>query len=248
MPEENKKYRIFEKFPDAGLVYSFSSRASGNMSLCYGDTKDSLENRKLFLKALGIDYQRLVCAKQVHGKTVRYMGEDDKGRGALSGDTAIPDTDALVTDKKNLPLAILTADCLPVFLYDPKTPAIGLAHAGWRSTSFNISGETVKLMRERFHTDAGNFLVGFGPVIRSCCYEVKEELSGFSPCEFIKRGQRYYLDLAVINRKQLLGSGVKEENIFDCGICTVCHNKDFFSYRLEQGSSGRMMSVMMLKD
>lgn len=248
MPAGNRQYYLFEKFPDRGLAYSFSRRICGNMSLNYGDTKCSSENRRIFLKELGIDYRDLVCAKQVHGSRARYIGEDDKGKGALSYDTAIPDTDALVTDKKNLPLAILTADCLSVFLYDPKTPAIGLVHAGWRSTRINIAGETVKLMREKFNTDAKDLSVGFGPAIRSCCYEMAEELSGFSPSEFIRRGERYYLDLAGINRKQLLDSGVKGENISDCGICTVCNNKEFFSYRIEQDASGRMMSVMMLRD
>jgi len=112
-------------FPDKGLVHAFSSRYEGNMSLSYGDTRDSLNNRENFLAGLGINYKDLVCAQQVHGNQVLYVTEKDKGKGALDYHTAIADTDALVTDKKNLPLAVFTADCLSVFLYDPSTPAIG---------------------------------------------------------------------------------------------------------------------------
>lgn len=156
-----------------GLVCAFSTRASGNMSLFYGDTKDALENRKNFLKDLGIDYRDLICAQQVHGSQARYIQETDKGKGALSYDTAIPDTDALITRERNLALAVFTADCLSVFLYDRKTPSIGLVHAGWRSTRDNIVGGTLKLMQEKFNTDLKDLSVGFGAVIRSCCYEVK---------------------------------------------------------------------------
>lgn len=196
------------------------------MSLCYGNAKGALENRKTFLKDLGIDYRDLVCAKQVHGSCVRYAKEEDKGKGALVYDTAIADTDALITDEKNLPLAIFTADCLPVFLYDPITPAIGLAHAGWRGTKENITAKTIKLMQQEFNTQIENIQLGFGPAIRDCCYE---------------------LDLTGLNKKQALDLGVKEANISDCGICTSCRNTELFSYRKEKDTSGRMMSVIMLR-
>ncbi len=152
----------------------------------------------------------------------------------------------MVTDKKNLPLAVLTADCLSVFLYEPKTPAIGLVHAGWRSTKDNIAAETIKLMQEKFHADPKDLYAAFGPAIRSCCFEVEKEIMDSFPGGLIRRDNRYYLDLARINKNQLLDSGVKDRNIFDCGICTVCRNAEFFSYRKEKSDSGRMMSVMML--
>lgn len=230
-----------------GLVYAFSSRASGNMSLFYGDTEDSLENRKTFLKDLGIDYRSLVCAQQVHASQSRFIQEVDKGRGALSYTTAIPGTDALITRERNLPLAVFTADCLSIFIYDRRTPAIGLVHAGWRGSRDHILGKTVKLMQEKFNSQVKDLSVSFGPAIGSCCYAVREDFSDFSPRDLIKRNNRYYLDLPRINKRQLLDSGVKEKNIFDPQICTSCRNGEFFSYRKEGKACGRMMSVMMLK-
>ena len=245
---KNRKYYLFEDFPDLNLISAFSTRISGNMSLFYGDTANALENRKNFLKISGIDYRDLVCAKQVHGRAVRYIQETDLGKGALSYDGAINGTDSLITDKKNVPLAIFTSDCLSVFLYDSKTNSAGLVHAGWRSSRENILGETLRLMQEKFNTEARDLYAGFGPAIRDCCYEVGRDFTGlFAPEYIINRANRYYLDLAGINKKQLLVLGVKDKNIFDSKICTACNNEEFFSYRKEGISCGRMMSVIMLK-
>ncbi len=228
------------------LVRATSSRHQGNMSLFYGETKDALKNREDFLKELGIDYQDLVCAQQVHRSCVRYVKEEDKGKGALSYDTAIAKTDALVTDKRNLPLAVFTADCLSIFLYDPKTPAVGLVHAGWRSTKENIAAKTIKLMQKEFNIRSPDLSVSFGLAIRSCCYEVSRDFGNFFSDSVIEKNSRYYLDLAQTNKKQILDLGIKEANIFDVGHCTSCQNEDFFSYRKEGKGCGRMMSVIML--
>jgi hypothetical protein len=217
------------------------------MSLFYGETKESLANRQNFLDGLGINYQDLVCAKQVHSSSVRYAKEEDKGCGALSYDTSILNTDALVTDKRNLPLAIFTADCLSIFVYDAKAHTIGLIHAGWRSTKENITLKTMQFIKQQFNTDMSGFYVSFGPGIRGCCYMVDENFNDFFPQDLEKRGGHYYLDLARINKKQLLESEVKEANIFDPQICTFCRNDEFFSYRREGKACGRIMSVIMLK-
>ena len=234
-------------FPDTGVVCAFSMRSDGNMSLRYGNTENSLNNRKNFLSGLGIDYKDLICAQQTHSNQTRYATEKDKGRGALTYESAIADTDALVTDRKNLPLAVFTADCLPIFLYDPSTPAIGLVHAGWRSTQENIVTVAIQSMQEEFNTRVKDLCVGFAPAIRECCYEVEEDFKKFFLVGLRERNRRYYLDLIKINKKQILDLGLKESNIFGSGICTVCNNKDYFSYRKENEASGRMISVMMLK-
>jgi YfiH family protein len=234
-------------FTDENFICTFSNRHLKNMSLFYGDTSSSLINRNKFLEPLGIDYQDLICAKQIHSNSVRYAREQDKGRGALSYDTSIRDTDALITDERKLPLAVFTADCLSIFLYDPKVPAIGLIHAGWRSTKGNITIKTIQLMQELFMTDAASLLAGFGPAIRSCCYEIDKDFNDFFPGSLIERNNRYYLDLVRINKKQLLDLGIKEKNIIDSGICTSCRSSEFFSYRKEGKNCGRMMSVIMLR-
>lgn len=217
------------------------------MSLLYGDTRNALKHRAEFLNPLEIDYRKLVCAKQIHGNFIRYVQEYDRGSGALSYDTALVDTDAFITNKSNVPLAIFTADCLPIFLYDMYNHAIGLIHAGWRGSRNNIVTKAVTLMQEKFNTATLYLHAFFGPAIRDCCYEVGEEFNGFFEEGIKKRDDRYYLDLMGINKNELLVLGVKEENMVDSKICTSCRNDDYFSYRKERKDCGRMMSVMMLK-
>jgi len=232
----------------ANLVCAFSMRVSGNMSLCYGDTGNSLANRKDFLDTLAIDYRDLVCAKQIHSSSIAYVSEEeDKGKGALFYDTAIPATDSLMTDRKNLPLAVFTADCLSIFLYDALVPCIGLIHAGWRSTKEAIAKKTAEFIKDKFNTDISRLYVSFGPAIKSCCYAVDKSFADFFPQDLQERDNQYYLDLAAVNIRQLLESGVREENIFDPGICTSCRNQEFFSFRREGESCGRIMSIAMLK-
>jgi polyphenol oxidase len=240
-------YNPLQKFTINSVTAAFSRRQDGNMSLCFGDTRGSLEHRKEFLSSLGIDYQDLICAKQAHGKHVEYVTQFNKGCGALDYESSFSDTDGFMTDKKNVPIAILTADCLSIFIYDPKRPAIALLHAGWRGTEQNISGEGVRVMQEKFGSEPKDLLIGFGPSIRSCCFEVEKDFKSNFSFGLIERDGRTFMDISLINQKQLISHGVEAENIFDPKFCTFSENENFFSFRKEGKAAGRMISVMILR-
>ncbi|MBN1912774.1 MAG: peptidoglycan editing factor PgeF [Candidatus Omnitrophica bacterium] len=229
------------------LTCAISTRSAFNMSLTYGKKQGVIENRRRFLEEIGIDYRDLVCAQQVHGSNVSCVKEQDKGKGALALESAIPYTDALISDKRNVPLAVFTADCLPIFLYEPKRGMIGLVHAGWRSSKERIASKAVGLMRQKFGIDKESIRAFLGPAIRSCCYEVGREFFDFFPGQVIKKDGRFYLDLVRANIEELEGAGVPQDNILDTGVCTCCGNDNFFSFRKEGPSCGRMMAVIMLK-
>ena len=239
-------FNPLEKFGIDSVISSFSRRADGNMSLSFGDTRDSLENRKKFLLSLGIDYRNLITAKQVHGKNVEYVTGKNKGRGALDYESSVSNTDGFITDQRGVPLAILTADCLSVFIYDPKRRAIAILHAGWRSTEQNISQAGVKGMQNKFGSQPKDLFIGLGPSIRSCCFEVENDFKSNFAFGLIKRQGRVFMDIALINRRQLIDCGVREENIFDPALCTFSDD-GFFSFRREAKDAGRMISVAMLK-
>lgn len=217
------------------------------MSLLYGNTGSSLVNRRDFLAGLDIGYRDLVCAKQVHANRVACVTESHRGRGALTYEDAVPETDAFVTNSVNVPVAVLTADCLSVFIYAPEIRALGLVHAGWRGSKDEICAKTIQVMREQFGADPADMHVVLGPCLRTCCYEVGEEFNGYFPAETSRTQGKYHLDLAGVNKKQLIAGGIRQAHIVDTGICTGCQNDDFFSFRKEGKGAGRMMSVMMLK-
>ena len=229
------------------IIAAVSTRSDGNMSLSYGDSSKAVDNRKLFLTGLGIDCQALVCAKQVHSGCIKRVSAADKGRGALTYDDAVSDTDAFVTDIRSIPLAIFTADCLSVFIYDSRHSAVGVIHAGWRSSKENIVSKTIEFMKREFGSNPQDLYTSFGPAIRKCCYEVGAELEKEFPGYVLDRNNSFYLDLIGVNAEQIVSAGIKKERIFDCGVCTVCQNADYFSYRKENNQAGRIMSVIMIK-
>lgn len=241
--------RFFNSAAKDSLICFFSSdRIDYKLK---GEKKDSsiLKNRKKICKNLNINWQDLVCVKQVHGAEVYIATSKDKGRGAVDYDTVIDGYDAIVTTQADIPICVFTADCLSVFFYEPQTKCIGLAHAGWRSTKAGILENLVKKMQENFFINTKSLMVGLGPCIRNCCYEVRPDVaSNFPETSIVKRQGRLYLDLIKENLNQLFESGVKEENIVDCGVCTVCNNKNFFSYRIDGPDCGRNISLMMLRE
>ncbi|MCX5693847.1 MAG: peptidoglycan editing factor PgeF [Candidatus Omnitrophica bacterium] len=241
-----QSFNPLEKFKINSVASAFSRRLDGNMSLSFGNIGSSLENRKKFLDQLGIDCCDLITAKQVHGKNVEYVSEKNKGSGALDYDSSIADTDGFITDQPLLPIAILTADCLSIFIYDPHRPAIAVLHAGWRSTQQNIAQEGIRVMQNKFGSQPQDLLVGFGPSIRSCCFEVEKDFKSNFAFGLIKRNGRVFMDIALINQRQLMECGVGAENIFDPKFCTYS-DSDLFSFRKEAKDAGRIISVMMLK-
>lgn len=216
------------------------------MSLSFGDTAGALENRAKFLSSLGVNYRDLVCAKQVHGRDVLLAGEADRGKGALDYASSVESRDGFITAEKGLPVAVLTADCLPVFICDPLREAVGILHAGWRSTEQNICARGIELMRESFGSKAGDIVAGFGPCIRACCFEVEKGFKSNFSFGLSARGGKVFMDIALVNRRQLMECGVREENIFDSGVCTYS-DEGYFSFRKEAQDAGRFISVVMLK-
>jgi YfiH family protein len=168
------------------LVHAFTTR-HGGVSRVYGghalnlgftshDTRAAVErNRGLLLKKLGVAGRRswpLVGLRQIHSDLIHCVDLHwSAGRHAqlLAGD-------GLITDTPELLLAVQAADCIPIIVVDRKRRAVGVFHAGWRGTVKRIVEKGVGEMRRHFGSDPRNMLAAIGPGIRSCCYEVGEEV------------------------------------------------------------------------
>ncbi len=206
-----------------------------------------VQNRKQIAQRLGakgdLDF---VVAKQTHSDNIHIVTRK-RTIGWEEHASAIANCDALITDQKGVMLGVLTADCVPVLLYDPLQKVAAAVHAGWKGTKAQIVSKTVKRMQEHFGCDPENILAGVAPAIGRCCYEVGEDVAqhffGYRDA-LEQRGEKYMLDLPHINQKQLMKAGLQEEHIQMSGICTACDTEQFFSYRKEQGCSGRFMSLV----
>jgi YfiH family protein len=246
-----KKYQVVA-LNDATVIQAVSTRDYGNMALHTGDLPAKvIENRERFLASMGLNLESLVAGEQIHSTLVQVVNRHHMGLGAWSLQTALPGTDALITQERGVILSIFTADCLPIFIYDMQTPAIAIVHAGWRGTIAQIAKLAIYKMVSEFKTDPGNCWVAIGPAICANCFKVSAELAkqflAVNPQVVTQMESGYQVDLGAFNVQLFREVGVKPEQIFGADLCTGCHNEDFFSHRIEGGTMGRMMGIIALQ-
>lgn len=244
----------FENIAEFHEVVHFVS--SGAKTIGFADEMDPewiRSNRRALAKAVGFDPNRWVMGHQVHAAHVAVVTVGEVGRGALDKESRLPDTDALVTAEEEVCLTVLSADCVPVLLYDPQCRVIAAVHAGWRGTAASIVQETVRVMQRDFHCQPQQIRAGIGPSIGRCCFEVGEEVARVFEARFpsaVSKGHsegKYQVDLWEINRMELLEVGLTDGHIEVAGMCSVCHEDRFFSYRRDGKTAGRFGAGILLR-
>jgi len=249
------------------VVHAFTTRLGGvsnspfnflNMSYNVNDNNSSVtENRKIILTTLGIDYQDIVAAQQVHKDNISIIEKKEKSKGALQYYDGITESDALITDISGIPLLMCYADCVPIFILDPIKKVIALIHSGRRGTEMELTLKTLFKMQKIFETNPHSCLAAIFPSIGPCCYSIKEqhEIDSYWANEDKFNGEEISkqnkserrLNLRKANYWQLIKAGLQEKNIFVNEICTADHPELFFSYRRDKGNTGRMAAIFMLK-
>lgn len=260
-----------------GLQHGFSVRNGGvstvygGNSLNLGWTKEDdparvVANRQRFLGACCGDSPEgaaLVTVKQVHSATVWPVRERDgvrEGKLETPEGKAVLEGDGLMTDLPGVMLGVQTADCVPVLVADVKRRAVAAFHAGWRGTAARIVEHGIAKMQAEYGSRAEDLIAAVGPSIGACCYPVGDEVRSAFRAQFGYAEQLFrsgadgqgHLDLWEANRRQLLDSGVAEAKISVVGECTACARDEdgarrYFSYRAEHGVTGRMMSMVGIK-
>jgi hypothetical protein len=196
-------------------------------------------------EALGLPRPPLV-PRQVHGSAVLVLdaGNVDACRAAP------PEADAVVTTLRNQPIAVLTADCAAIIVWDRRTPALGVVHAGWRGTAQAVLAKALSAMAHAFGTKAGDCTAAVGPSIGPECYpvggDVHDAFAG-TPDVLAPDGPgRWRLDLREANRRQLVDGGVPADRVAVCPYCTSCEADWFHSARRDRGTTGRQAAVAMI--
>jgi polyphenol oxidase len=191
----------------------------------------------------------LLSVKQVHGTAALVVD-----RPLAEGDRFDGGWDALVTDQPGVTVAVRTADCVPVLVYDRRRTAVAAIHAGWRGAVAGIVPRTLELLVSRFKTEETDLRVSIGPSAGPCCYEVDEAVlaplrSGLSNWRAVvrdDRGSKARLDLKELVRRQVAQMGIRPEHVTAVNLCTVCHGDLFYSYRREGRVNGTMLSGITL--
>jgi YfiH family protein len=251
-------YRFRSLSAEDGLVHGIFTRLGGhsgppweslNTGHTVGDAPEAvLANHHAICDALGVDMAQLVSPQQVHGTRVAAVGGADRGQ-------VIADADGLITNVPGVVLMLRFADCAPVWLYDRRLRAIGLAHAGWRGAVAGVAGATVRAMSAAFGCRPRDLVAGIGPSIGPCCYEVGADVAhavehafGQEGASFLEpRGaDKWHLDIWAANRHWLVQAGVQEVEV--ARMCTACNTEEWFSHRAERGRTGRMGALVALRE
>jgi len=193
----------------------------------------------------GLPADGFAFARQVHGADMAVAT-----RAGWQGHA-----DALMTERPGLPLAIFTADCVPIVVYDLANRRLAMVHAGWRGTVEAVARVAVHALVE-----AGGrpetFLAALGPSIGPCCYEVDAPVIARLDTAFPDAGRawvtatspgKWMLDLWKANEDQLEGAGLDRAQIDNPRLCTACRADLFFSYRRGRGE-GRLVTLAAIPD
>lgn len=222
----------------------------------YETKKELVENNyKVISDELKIDYKNIVRPYQTHTNNVKEVRDNS---GIFLSEYL--DVDGLITNKRNKVLSLTFADCTPIYLFDANKKVIGNIHSGWQGTVKQIARKAIEKMIEVYNCNPKDIICAIGPSIRKCHFEVEDDVKEKFENEFNYMeniifkaekeslgNQKYYIDTSKINKNMLLEMGLKEENIIDCNICTVCNFELIHSYRKERQNAGRNTAIIMLK-
>jgi YfiH family protein len=207
-----------------------------------------VENRERAAAALGVPLDSFVFAQQTHGAHVQSVTAADRGRGVRDHETGFDATDALITSERGVVLAITVADCVPVVLFDAVTPAVAIAHAGWRGTVAHIATRTVEALQRTYGTRPEDIVAAIGPSIGPDSFEVGRDVASFFPDARPTSATKFTLDLWSANVSDLVAAGVAPGRIEVAGIDTFTDER-FFSHRRDgHPHTGRFLAAVALPD
>ncbi len=234
-----------------------SLRADGAMSWGGDEPEKIVDNRVKYFEKKGLSPRVGVAAEQVHGNNIYRVMRHDAGRGILERENRIPATDGLITDAPGIVLTTLHADCAPIYYADPKSKAIGLAHAGWRGILAGLPGKMLIEMEKEFGSKREDILVAVGPLIGTEQYAVDPEraeafrkrfqtsLRPQTPPDPPVNGGVFTLDLFAALVNSLLESGLDPNKLPPRPPCTAT-NPDFASYRRDGPPAKSMLAWLLL--
>lgn len=205
-----------------GWVGGTCSRHSGNMRDV--SAQDSVYQN------LNINPQHILHLHQVHGDTIISVPSLQAAQAQVSAPLADADAWLLAPMPAGWGVAILTADCVPLFLWTQDGTGAALAHCGWRGVVQGLAGKTARALLQT--SPRSSLQAWLGPHIQACCFEVQEDVAGqFAPDCIIHKNGKLFVDLNVEIKRQLVQAGIAPGDIHAPYYCTCGDKENFFSWR-----------------
>ena len=216
---------------------------------------------KKFFKEVNDDYTKIIKPAQDHTDEIKVV-KNKKYNDIPEFETSdYFKTDGLITNKKDIILETTNADCILLLFYDPVKEVIANVHSGWKGTIQRISVKTVEKMKNEFGCNSEDIICCICPSIRKCHFEVDrdvkemfeneyKDLKNDQLCDIIQEkipNEKWNIDTVLINKIILQKVGLKEENIVDSGICSVCHSDLIHSFRVEKQGYGLCAAFIMIE-
>ena len=219
----------------------------------------AIKDYKDLCNAIGINYTNCVKPCQEHTKNIRNVKQKmNKGKIDFEQEE-YQATDGLITNQTNIALATTNADCILLIFFDPVKKVISNVHSGWRGTLQRISVKAVNKMKNEYGCNPQDIICCICPSIRKCHFFVHSDVQEPYYNEFkdlkeiddlivpVPNEDRWAIDTVKINKIILKQAGLKEENIIDCGICSVCNSDKIHSYRVEKQGYGLGTAIIELR-
>jgi YfiH family protein len=159
------------------------------------------------------------------------------------------EADWVITNQPGIAIGVLTADCVPILIYDPVHNVVGAIHAGWRGAVDGVVIEALQAMQKEFGSQPAELQASIGPHARTCCYQVDQPFydtvvqKKFGAHAWHTAGEKLFFDLTQCCVDQLIDCGVKKQHISDNGVCTICEPA-YSSYRREKEAALRNISFI----
>lgn len=221
-------------------------------------TKEQIDENKLSYKkicrSIGVEYNNIVKTNQVHKDLIKSVKCKINKDLPDFHEQEYKDTDGLISNQKNLAICTTNADCIVLMMYDKNKKVIANVHSGWRGTVQHVAAKTIDKMQEIYSSDPKDIICCISPSIRACHFEVDEDVKNIFNKSFQnmnesieKHNDKWHIDTVKINIDMLKEKGLRQENIIDSKICTVCNSNIIHSYRGSNKTNGLEMGIIELK-
>ena len=245
-----------------GIDKNFRTARANKQKLPEQEAQKAIKDYENLGKCIDIKLNKMVKPNQAHTDKIQIVEKHILENEPDFNLEVYDKTDGLITNKKDIALATTNADCILLLFFDPVNKVIANVHSGWRGTIQRISVKTVQKMINKFNCKPENIICCICPSIRKCHFEVENDVKEIFEKEFKdlkieqnndimekqKDKEKWNIDTVLINKILLKREGLKQENIIDSGICSVCNSDLIHSYRVERQGYGLATALIKIND
>lgn len=243
-----------------GVDVNFRTATVDKKPLPAEEYNKAVTNYKNVCETIGTNFINVVKCKQNHTKNVGIVEKKiNENEPDFDVELFEDGVDGLVTNKTNLVLSTTNADCILLLFFDPVKKVISNVHSGWKGTLQRISTVAVNKMVKEYNCNPEDIICCICPSIRKCHFEVDKDVKDMffnefkdlneinQIIEYKEANNKWHIDTVLINRVILKDMGLKDENIIDSSICSVCNSNLIHSFRVEKQGYGLETALIELK-